>query len=73
MIVLYKLLQAMLIGVVMVFSAMLLIVATLFFVGFIAELFGLTEISARAYSLQKTVWLRVKIWFFRYKDINEAE
>ena len=54
----------------MIFSVMLLIVAGAAIVGFIAEMFGFTSIAEGAQSVQRTVWLRTKKWFFRYRDIN---
>jgi len=67
MIILIKLIQAIFIGVVMLFSFMLLLVAAFFFIGMIAELVGARNIAASMYSLQETMWLRTKRWFFRYK------
>ena len=67
MIILIKLIQAILLGIVMLFSLMLLLVATFFFVGFIADLLGLQPLAEKMYSLQNGMWVRTKRWFFRYK------
>jgi len=67
MIILIKLLQAILLGVVMLFSFMLLLVAAFFFIGMIAELVGAKNLAASMYMLQETMWLRTRKWFFRYK------
>jgi len=67
MIILIKLLQAIFLGVVMLFSFMLLLVAAFFFIGMIAELVGAKNLAASMYMLQETMWLRTRKWFFRYK------
>jgi len=67
MIILIKILQAILLGAVMLFTLMLLLVATFFFIGMIAELAGAKNLAASMYMLQETMWLRTRKWFFRYK------
>ena len=73
MIILYKLIQAILLGIVMLFSIMLMAVAFSAFAGFIAEMLGLAPLAEKFYEAQRTMWDRIKRWFFRYKDINEKE
>jgi hypothetical protein len=67
MVILFKLIQAVLLGLVMLLSAMLMFVAATFFIGFIAELLGFKNLAASMYVLQESMWLRIKRWFFRYK------
>lgn len=67
MVILVKLIQAIFIGVVMLFSLMLLLVAAFFFIGMLAELVGAKNLAASMYFMQETMWLRTKRWFFRYK------
>ena len=66
--ILIKLIQAIVLGLLMIFSVMLLIVAGAAIVGFIAEMFGFTSVAEASQSVQRTVWLRTKKWFFRYKE-----
>ena len=67
MIILFKLIQAIFIGIAMLFSLMLLLVAVFFFVGITAELVGANNLAVSMHMLQETMWLRTKRWFFRYK------
>jgi len=67
MIILIKLIQAILLGLVMLFSVMLLIVAGSFFIGWIADMLGFKSLAASMYMVQESMWLRTKRWFFRYK------
>jgi hypothetical protein len=46
MIIVFKLFQAVLLGILMLFSVMLMIVAGSFFIGFVAELFGFHSLAA---------------------------
>jgi hypothetical protein len=67
MIIVFKLFQAVLLGILMLFSVMLMLVAGSFFIGFVAELFGFHSLAASMFMIQDTMWLRTKRWFFRYK------
>ena len=69
--ILIKLVQAIVLGILMVFSVMLLSVFALAVIGFIAEMLGFSTFSEKMYEAQRTMWNRIKRWFFRYKDINE--
>lgn len=71
--ILIKLVQAVLLGIIMVFSLMLMVVAGAAFVGFISHMLGLTTISEKSFEVQRRTWLKTKVWFFRYKDINKED
>jgi len=67
MAILIKLIMAVLLGVLMILSAMLLTVAATFFIGFISEMLGFTNLAELMFKAQKITWERTKRWFFRYK------
>ena len=69
--ILIKLLQAIVLGIIMVFSVMLLAVFTFAIIGFIAQMFNLSAIAEKMYKLQQDMWLRIKKWFFRYRELND--
>jgi len=72
MLIFIKLIQAILLGAVMLFSVMLILTALYFFVGMIAELLGFKSLAAGMYTLQETMWIRTKRWFFRYKEPKDS-
>lgn len=64
--ILYKLLAAIVLGVVMLFSAMLMIVFATFIIGFIAQQLNLNQLADAMFNIQKHVWSKTKQWFNRF-------
>ncbi len=63
-----KLLAAIGLGILMIFSSMMIVIVGTTFIGFIASIAGLDTLSKSMYNIQVKVWERTKRWFFRYRS-----
>ena len=68
---LIKLFQAIVLGIIMVFSVMIITIFALAVTGFIMEMLGFKETSKKLFDAQNTMWIRMKRWTFMYKDLGE--
>jgi len=70
--ILYKLIAAIMLGIVMLFSAMMMIVFATFIIGFIAQQLNLNQLADAMFNVQKHVWVKTKQWFFRFGGNNKS-
>lgn len=63
----FNFIRAILFVIVLVFLTMLALAMLFYIAGVLAKILGADKTATYLWELQEAVWLRVKIWFFRYK------